>query len=93
MGFIREKSTRHFVGVLCVISATLTNLLPVKLLVPEFETGVLIAQSIYIVRVICPFENVKKVRISSLLTPTTDNLQLIYLYRVRHLTLPVFIWQ
>jgi hypothetical protein len=59
MGFIRETPTRHFVGVLCVISADPTTLLPVKLLAPKY-TAVLISQSIYIELVECPFEKLKK---------------------------------
>jgi len=73
MGFIRETPKRYFVGVLCVISADLTDLLPVKLLDPELELGVLISQSICIVLVECTFENVKKIPIPSLSSPSTDN--------------------
>ena len=83
MGFIRETSKRHFVGLLCVISADLTDLLPVKLLVPEFERGVLIAQSIYIVRVVCPFENVKKNIFPICQRFLQITLQLMYLYILR----------
>jgi hypothetical protein len=37
MGFIRETPKRHLGGVLCVISADPFALLPVKILIPEFE--------------------------------------------------------
>jgi hypothetical protein len=60
MGFIRETPKRHFGGVLCVISADPSALLPVKISVPEFEMDGFISQSIYFVQVECPFENVKK---------------------------------
>ena len=40
MGFIRETPKGNFVGVLCVISADPTALLPVMFCVPELETGV-----------------------------------------------------
>jgi len=73
MGFIRETPKRHSVGVLCVISADPNALLPVMPCVPELETGVLISQSIYIVLVECPFENVNKIPILSLPTPSADN--------------------
>lgn len=41
--------------------------------VPELETGVLIYQSIYIALVECPFENVNKIPIPSVSTPSPDN--------------------
>lgn len=92
MVFIRETSKRHFVGVLCVVSGDSTDLLPVKLLVPELETGVLISQSICFVLVESPFKNVNKILITSLLTPSTDNPSVDLLAHITSTSLRMYCW-